>query len=176
MKENLVILINEDKIERKLGELAETISADYRGKTPVLIGILSGAFIFMADLARRLTIPIRFEFLKVSSYGKRATSSQKVRIVSLINEKIEGEDLLIVEDIVDTGFTTSRLLSFLRKKKPHSIKICSFLDKRARRKQPVKIDYVGFEVPNKFLVGYGLDYQERYRSLPYIAYLKQIKK
>ncbi len=176
MKETLVTLIDEERIKWKVEKLARIISFEYRKKTPVLIGVLNGASIFMADLSRKLTMPIRVEFIKVSSYGKGTTSSQKSKIVSLAEGKIKGEDLVIVEDIVDTGATTRKLVSFLKELKPRSIKICSLLDKKDCRKIPINIDYVGFEVPDKFLVGYGLDYRQCYRNLPYIAYMRKARK
>jgi hypoxanthine phosphoribosyltransferase len=166
------ILIHRKKIQQKVAGLASRISADYKHKDPILIGVLNGAFIFMADLIRHIAIPVRIDFIKVSSYGPATASSGKVRVLLDIARPIKGKDVLIVEDIVDTGLTISHIRRMLLRQKPRSIKICTLLNKPSRRKVAVKIDYRGFRIPDRFVVGYGLDFNENYRSLPDIRYLE----
>ncbi|MEO0130363.1 MAG: hypoxanthine phosphoribosyltransferase [candidate division WOR-3 bacterium] len=165
-------LIDEEDIKKKVKELAERISQDYYNKDLVLIGILKGAFVFLADLMRNLTIPCKCDFIKVSSYGKGTESSGIVKIVADIFMTIQDKDILLVEDIVDTGLTLKYLIDYLSLKKPKTIKICALLDKPERHKIEVPIDYLGFTIPNKFVVGYGIDYDEKFRYLPYIGYIK----
>jgi hypoxanthine phosphoribosyltransferase len=141
------------------------------GKDIVLVGVLKGAYAFYADLARAIRIPMRVDFLMVTSYGAQAKTSGRVKIVTELTEDIRGKDVLLVEDIVDSGLTAQYLLKTLAKKKPRSIKICTLLSKPDRRTIDVVIDYVGFKIPNKYVVGYGLDYQQKYRNLPYLAVL-----
>jgi len=168
----LVSLISEQDIQKKVRELAVKISADYKDTTPLLVGVLKGAWVFMADLVRQITIPIRCDFLQISSYGQATESSGIVKIVNDLKCSIEGEHVILVEDIVDTGLTLKYIMDYLALRRPKSIKLCSLLDKPARHKIEFKVDYLGFEVPNKFVVGYGIDYQELYRNLPYIAYME----
>ncbi|MEO0092420.1 MAG: hypoxanthine phosphoribosyltransferase [candidate division WOR-3 bacterium] len=168
----IVPLISEKRLTQKVKKLAQQISKDYKNKTPLLVGVLKGAWVFMADLVRNITIPVNCDFLQVSSYGDATESSGVVKIVTDLKCAIENRDIILVEDIVDTGLTLKYITDYLSLKKPRSIKICSLLDKPARHKIRVKIDYLGFKVPNKFVVGYGIDYQELYRNLPYIAYVK----
>jgi hypoxanthine phosphoribosyltransferase len=168
----LKILISRDEIAKAVAKLAWEIKRDYQGKQPLLIGILKGSFVFMADLIRRLDLPLEVEFIKLSSYGSARESSGKVRVVQGLQTRIKGRDILVVEDIVDTGVTTSFLLDYLKKKKPASLKISALTDKPSRRKVPVSIDYLGFTVPNKFIVGYGIDCDEKFRNLPHIYALE----
>jgi len=166
------ILFNHDEIEATVRRLAAEIKDDYQARDPLLIGILKGSFMFMADLVRLLDFPLEVEFVRLSSYGRGRQSSGKVRVVKGLTSSIKGRDVLIIEDIVDTGLTTSFLLDYLRKKKPASLKLCTLTDKPSRRQTPVIIDYLGFTVPDKFLVGYGLDWDEKFRNLPDICYLE----
>ncbi len=164
-------LISEEEIKKRVKELADQISKDYAGKRPLLVGILKGAFIFLADLIRELSVDAEVDFLAVSSYGKATETSGEVKILKDLSESIEGKDVIIVEDIVDTGLTLRYLYDLLKTRKPASLKICVFLDKKERRQVEVPVDYVGFEVPDLFLVGYGLDFAEKYRQLKYIREL-----
>lgn len=168
----LKILISRDEIAKAVNRLAWEIKRDYQGKKPLLIGVLKGSFVFMADLIRRLDLPLEIEFIKLSSYGSARESSGKVKVVQGLQTPIKGRDVLVIEDIVDTGITTSFLLDYLRKKKPASLKLCALTDKPSRHKVPVSVDYLGFTVPDKFIVGYGLDLDERFRNLPDIYALE----
>jgi len=168
----LHILFSHDEIEATVAKLAAEIKDDYQARDPLLIGILKGSFMFMADLVRFLDFPLEVEFVRLSSYGRGRQSSGKVRVVKGLTSSVKGRDVLIIEDIVDTGLTTSFLLDYLRKKKPASLKLCTLTDKPSRRQTPVIIDYLGFTVPDKFLVGYGLDWDEKFRNLPDICYLE----
>ena len=165
------ILYTEDEIRARVQELGEKISKDY-GEV-LAIGILKGASIFYADLVRAIKIPVYFDFMRVSSYGENSVSSGKVNIVKDLETDIAGKDVLIVEDIIDTGITMSFLLKVLKERNPKSVKIAALLDKPERRVANVNIDYLGFNVPDEFLVGYGFDYSEKYRNLPYIGILKR---
>jgi len=162
------ILITEEEIKNKITELGKKISKDYKGKNLILVGVLRGAVIFMADLARKISIPMVFDFIAISSYGAETKSSGVVRILKDLDVNIKGKDVLIVEDIVDTGLTLDYLLRMLKSRKPASIKVCTFLTKTARRKVNIKVDYSGFDIPNKFVVGYGLDYAGKFRNVPYV--------
>ncbi len=164
-------LISEDEIKERVKSLAEQISRDYQGKRPLMVGILKGAFIFLADLIRELSIDVEVDFLAVSSYGKATETSGEVKILKDLSESIEGKDVIIVEDIVDTGLTLKYLYDLLKTRNPKSLRICVFLDKKERRVVKVPVHYVGFEVPDLFLVGYGLDFAEKYRQLKYIREL-----
>lgn len=166
------VVITAEEIARRVGELAEEISADYQGKDPLLVCVLKGAVVFLADLMRRLTVPVSVDFMAVSSYGQNTVTSGQVRIVKDLDVSLEGRHVLLVEDIVDTGLTLSYLCDLLLARDPASLRVCALLDKASRRRVKVPLDYVGFEVPNVFLVGYGLDYRERYRGLPYLARLE----
>jgi len=167
------VLITEEEIARRVRELGEEISRDYAGKELLVVGILKGAVIFMADLVRCLTIPVRLDFMAVSSYGASSESSGVVRILKDLEQNIEGLDVLIVEDIVDTGLTLNYLRENLLTRGPASLKICTLLDKPSRRKVDVQVDYNGFVIPDEFVVGYGLDYDGRYRHLRDILVLKR---
>jgi hypoxanthine phosphoribosyltransferase len=162
----LKILISCGEIAKAVDRLASQIKGDYQGKQPLLIGVLKGSFVFMADLIRQLDLPLELDFVRLSSYGAARESSGKVRVVQGVKTPIKGRDVLVVEDIVDTGITTSFLLDYLKKKKPASLKLCALTDKPSRRRVPVSIDYIGLSLPNKFVVGYGLDCDERFRNLP----------
>jgi len=162
----LKILISRDEVAKAVARLAHEINRDYQGKRPLLIGVLKGSFVFMADLIRHLDLPLELEFVKLSSYGSAKESSGKVKVVQGLQTPIEGRDILVVEDIVDTGITTSFLLDYLKKKKPASLKLCALTDKPSRHKVSVSIDYLGFTVPDKFIVGYGIDCDEKFRNLP----------
>lgn len=164
-------LISRAKIQKRVRQLAREIGKDYQNKKPVLVGVLKGAFIFLADLIRDLDMPAEFDFIAVSSYGTKKTSSGKVKLLKDISLDIKNRDVIIVEDIIDSGLSTSYIISYLKRKSPKSIRFCALLNKEERRKVPVKIDYCGFRVPNKFIVGYGLDYNEQYRNLPYVGYI-----
>lgn len=174
MKEDIKeILIDEASIRKRVKELGQEITEDYEGKELMLVGILKGAVIFMAELAQNIDIPVKMDFMAVSSYGQSSISTGEVRINKDLDYSVENKDLLIIEDIIDTGYTLSYLVDNLKKRGARSVKICTFLDKPERRKVDMKVDYMGFEVPDDFIVGYGLDYAEMYRNLPYVAALKE---
>lgn len=164
-------IVTQEEMRARIKELGKQITADYAGKDFVLVGVLKGAYAFYADLARAIRIPMRVDFLVVTSYGARAKTSGKVKIVTELTEDIKGRDVLLVEDIVDSGLTAQYLIKTLAKKKPRSVKVCTLLSKPERRTVNVALDYVGFKIPNKYVVGYGLDYQQKYRNLPYLAVL-----
>jgi hypoxanthine phosphoribosyltransferase len=166
------ILIGHQVILARVEELAREISADYAGKEPILIGILNGVIFFFADLVMRMTIPCKIDFIRVASYGSGTTSSGAVKFIKNVEIPVQGQDVLIVEDIVDTGLTLDKIVKSLKEKNAASTRICALIDKKERREQPVTIDYRGFEVEEGFLVGYGLDYDEHYRNLRDIHVLK----
>jgi hypoxanthine phosphoribosyltransferase len=161
------------EIEAAVGRLAAAITGDYRGKNPILLGILKGSFIFMADLVRRLDFPLEVDFVRLASYGKGQETSGKIKVVQGLRTPVGGRHVLMVEDIVDTGLTISFLQDYLKKKNPASLRLCALTDKPSRRRVPVAIDYLGFTVPDKFLVGYGLDCDEQFRHLPDICSLEE---
>ena len=165
------VLISASEIERRVGELGAAISRDYRDTEPLLIGVLRGVTVFMADLMRHISLPLAVDFMSISSY--EGTEGGAVRILKDLDTPLTDRDVLVVEDIVDTGMTLNTLLQELKLRQPASLKVCTLLDKRARRLVDVQIDYVGFEVPDEFVVGYGLDFQQKYRNLPFIASLKR---
>lgn len=165
------ILLPEEEIRARVAGLGAEISKDYAGKELLVVGILKGAMIFLADLVRSITVPTCFDFMAVSSYGSSTKSSGVVRILKDLDHSIEGRHVLIVEDIIDTGLTLNYLVDNLKSRGPASLKICTLLDKPSRREAPVEIHYNGFSIPDEFVVGYGLDYNERYRNLPYIMVL-----
>jgi len=168
----VIELISAGEIEERVAELASRISADYREEELVLVGVLKGAFVFLADLMRKLSVPCECSLIGVSSYESASTSSGRVKLTYDINSPIEGKSVLIVEDIVDTGLTLHFLKRNLSLRHPKEIKACALLDKPERRRAEVEVDYVGFTVPDRFVVGYGLDYSEKYRNLPYIGYIE----
>jgi len=167
------ILVPAEDLEHRVRELAADISRDYAGKDLVLIGVLKGAVFFLSDLMRHIEIPVEVDFMAVASYGSATKSSGVVRILKDLDAVIEGRDVLIVEDIVDSGLTLQYLLRNLAGRNPSSLEVCALLIKPERRKVDLKTRYVGFEIPNRFAIGYGLDYDERYRNLPYVAALKE---
>lgn len=162
-------LLSEEEVDKKIKELGEQISKDYEGKEVHLVCVLKGGSFFMCELAKRITVPVSLDFMSVSSYGSGTSSSGTVKIVKDLDESIEGKDVLVVEDIIDSGRTLSYLLELLKDRKPNSLKLCTLLDKPERRVVDVNIDYTAFCVPDKFVVGYGLDYDQKYRNLPYIG-------
>ena len=166
------ILISEADLQKRVAELGAQISADYAGKAPLLVSVLRGSFIFMADLTRHIQPFCQVDFMAVSSYGSGTSSSGQVNIVKDLTDSIEGQDLIVVEDILDSGNTLSYLFQLLEARNPASLRLCTLLDKPSRRTKPITADYVGFTVPDEFVVGYGLDYNELYRNLPYIGVLK----
>lgn len=169
---NLETLISTEQIQRRIAELGAEIARDYEGKNPLLIGVLKGACIFISDLLRAIDLKLGIEFMAISSYGASTRTSGEVRIVKDLDVPIEGRDILVVEDIVDTGLTLSYLLANLESRGATSVKLVALLDKHERREREVEIDYLGFPIPDSFVVGYGLDFAERYRNLPFIAVLK----
>lgn len=166
------ILISAQQMQVRVAELGAQISRDYEGKNPVLVGVLVGAAVFTADLLRAITVPCFIDFVAISSYGKETRSSGVVRILKDLDESVESRHVLIIEDIVDTGLTLNYLLDMMRHRNVASVKVCSMLDKPSRRLTNVQVDYVGFEVPDEFVVGYGLDFAQRYRNLPYVGVLR----
>ena len=165
------ILFNRDEIKQTVARLADEIRQDYQGKQPLLIGILKGSFVFLADLIRQLDMPLDVDFVKLSSYGAHKETSGKVTMVQGLKTPIKGRDVIVVEDIVDTGITLTYLLAYLQKRKPVSLKLCALTDKPSRRQVPVTINYLGFTVPDKFIVGYGIDWGEKFRYLPDICFI-----
>jgi len=163
------VLIDEERIINRVKELGIQITSDYKSKDLIVIGILKGAVLFMADLIKKIDLPLSIDFMAVSSYGKSTQSSGIVRIQKDLDEEIEGKDVLIVEDIVDTGLTLKFLADNILSRNPKSLKVCCLLDKPSRRKVVVKVDYIGFDIPDEFVVGYGLDYAQKYRNKPFIG-------
>jgi len=166
------VLLSSDELAKRIEEMGAEITADYAGKEILMIGVLRGAVLFMADLARAIKVPVAIDFMAVSSYGAGTNSSGVVRILKDLDEDVEGKHVLVVEDIIDSGLTLNYLLDNVKSRKPASIKLCTLLNKPERRKVNVNIDYNGFNVPDYFVVGYGLDYAEKYRNLPFIGILK----
>ena len=164
-------IVTQEEMRARIKELGKQIATDYAGKDFVLVGVLKGAYAFYADLARAIRIPLRVDFLIVTSYGSQSKTSGKVKVVTELTEDIRGKDVLLVEDIVDSGLTVQYLIKTLAKHKPRSIKVCTLLSKPERRTINVQLDYVGFKIPDKYVIGYGLDYQQKYRNLPYLAVL-----
>ena len=169
MSEKIKVLLSEEEVTKRTRELGEIISRDYEGKQVHLVCVLKGGVFFTCELAKRLTVPVSFDFMSVSSYGDDTKSSGVVKIVKDLDESIEGKDVLVVEDIIDSGRTLSYLLENLKSRKPKSLKLCTLLDKPDRRVTEVNVDYTGFSIPDEFVVGYGLDYAQKYRNLPYIG-------
>ena len=165
------ILFTKREIEQQVARLAQEISRDYQGKYPLLLGILKGSFVFMADIVRLLEIPVEIDFVRLSSYGSSRVSSTKIKVVQGLRTPVKGMDVLVIEDIVDTGLTMGYFLDYLRKKRPSSLKLCALFDKPSRRIIPVPIDYLGLTIPNRFVVGYGLDHNERFRNLPDLYFM-----
>ena len=172
LKDIKSIMISEEEIAKKVKELGRQLTEEYKGKELLIVGILKGCIMFLSDLARAIDLPLTMDFMVVSSYGTTTKSSGVVRIIKDLEREIEGKDVLIVEDIVDTGLTLSYLVENFKSRNPKSVRICSLLDKPDRRKAQVDIEYVGFKIPDEFVVGYGLDYGENYRNLPFVCVLK----
>ena len=172
MAETVRVLVEEEEVDKRIRDLGEQISKDYEGKEVHLICVLKGGVFFMCELAKRITVPVSMDFMSVSSYGDGTASSGVVKIAKDLDETLEGKDVLIVEDIIDSGRTLSYLIEILKKRGPKSLRLCTLLDKPERRVKDVKVDYVGFNIPDEFVVGYGLDYAQLYRNLPYIGVLK----
>ena len=175
MAEKVKVLVPEEDVAKRIKELGEQISKDYAGKQVHLICVLKGGVFFMCELAKRITVPVSMDFMSVSSYGDGTASSGVVKIAKDLDESLEGKDVLIVEDIIDSGRTLSYLIQILEKRGPKSLKLCTLLDKPERRVKPVTVDYVGFNIPDEFVVGYGLDYAQKYRNLPYIGVVEGVE-
>ncbi|MCG3112843.1 MAG: hypoxanthine phosphoribosyltransferase [Candidatus Manganitrophus sp.] len=168
-------MITQEEMRKRIQELGLRIAQDYQEKDLLMIGVLKGAFVFFSDLARAVPLPLHVDFLVVSSYGEKKKSSGAVKVISDTTQNLKGKDVLVVEDIVDSGLTLTFLKKKLMARKPNSLRFCTLLDKPQRRKTEVTIDYVGFTIPNKYVVGYGLDYENKYRNLPYIAVLENVQ-
>jgi hypoxanthine phosphoribosyltransferase len=166
------VLISDDEIQAMVRKLGDQITEDYRGRSPLLIGVLKGAFVIMADLSRHIRLPVEFDFMAVASYGAATKTSGVVRILKDLDHDIEGRDVLLIEDIVDSGLTLNYLLKNLRGRRPATLEVCALLQKEGIQQVPINVRYKGFEIPPEFVVGYGLDFAERFRNLPYIATLK----
>lgn len=166
------VFFTEEQLKQRVKELGEQITRDYAGKSPLIVSVLRGSYVFMADLTRAIDLPVSVDFMAVSSYGAGTSSSGQVQILKDLSDRIDGKDLIVVEDILDSGNTLYYLLDVLRARRPASIKLCALLDKPSRRIKPIQADYCGFTIPDAFIVGYGLDFAEKYRNLPYIGVLK----
>jgi hypoxanthine phosphoribosyltransferase len=166
------VLLSEEQIRARVGELGQQLATDYAGRFPVLVSVLKGSFVFLSDLVRSMPVPLSVDLMELSSYGASTESSGQVRILKDLSGPITGRDVIVVEDIIDTGLTLNYLLKYLRDRSPSSVTICCLLDKPARRLADIQIDYRGFTIPDRFVIGYGLDYDERYRNLPYIGVLR----
>lgn len=169
MKEQVRIMLSEEKVNARIAELAKQISEDYAGRAVHLVCILKGSIFFTCELAKRITVPVTLDFMSVSSYGDDTKSSGVVKMVKDLDEPLQGKDVIVIEDIIDSGRTLSYLLENLSNRNPASLRLCTLLDKPERRVTEVKVDYTGFEIPDEFVVGYGLDYAQKYRNLPYIG-------
>lgn len=170
----LKVLIDEQKLQARVDEIAKQICEEYKNKEIILICILKGSIFFTVDLARKINEDVRIEFIRVSSYGEGTESTGEIKMKLDLKDSIQGKDVIVVEDIIDTGRTLSYLMEYLKMKKPNSIKLCALLDKPERRVKEVKVNYTGFQIPDKFVVGYGLDWDEKYRNLPYIGYIENV--
>lgn len=173
MAENIKVLISEEEIDARIKQLGEEISKAYAGKEIHLICILKGGAFFMTELSKHITVPVSIDFMSVSSYGDATVSSGRVKIVKDLDESIQGRDVIVVEDIIDSGRTLSYLMDLLKNRLPASIKICTLLDKPERREVEVEVEYSGFQIPDEFVVGYGLDYMQKYRNLPFVGVVEQ---
>lgn len=169
MEDKIRVLLAEEEVDKRIEEIGAQISRDYAGKSVHLICVLKGGVFFTCELAKRITVPVSLDFMSVSSYGAGTKSSGVVKIIKDLDEPLDGKDVLIVEDIIDSGRTLSYLIELLHKRNPNSVRLCTLLDKPERRVADVKVDYVGFNIPDEFVVGYGLDYNQKYRNLPYIG-------
>lgn len=169
MAERIRVLLSEEEVDRRIQEIGEQISKDYAGRTVHLVCVLKGGSFFMCELAKRISVPVSLDFMSVSSYGSSTKSSGVVKIVKDLDEPLKDKEVIVVEDVVDSGRTLSYLLEMLRDRGPRSLRLCTLLDKPDRRVVDVEVDYTGFQIPDKFVVGYGLDYDQKYRNLPYIG-------
>ena len=169
MAEKIKVLLSEEEVDSKIKEIGEQISKDYEGRQVHLVCVLKGGSFFMCELAKRITVPVSLDFMSVSSYGSDTKSSGVVRIVKDLDEPLKGKDVIVIEDIVDSGHTLSYLLEMLKNREPASLRLCTLLDKPERRVADMHVDYTGFQIPDEFVVGYGLDYDQKYRNLPYIG-------
>ena len=175
MAETIRVMISEEDVDKRIEEMGRQISEDYAGKQVHLICILKGSVFFMCELAKRITVPVSMDFMSVSSYGDGTKSSGIVKIAKDLDETLEGKEVLVIEDIIDSGRTLYYLMEVLQKRNPKSLKLCTLLDKPDRRVTDVKVDYVGFAIPDEFVVGYGLDYAQKYRNLPYIGVVEGVE-
>jgi hypoxanthine phosphoribosyltransferase len=166
------VLLAADALQARVAELGRQLSADYAGRDPVLVSVLKGSIVFLADLIRGMEIPLSLDLMEVSSYGAGTETSGQVRILKDLSRSIEGREVIVVEDIIDTGLTLNYLLRYLGERNPATLRVCCLLDKPARRLAEIEIDYRGFTIPDRFVIGYGLDYDERYRNLPYVGVLR----
>ncbi len=173
MADKISVMISEEEIQKRVKEMAAQIDKDYAGEDVLLVCILKGSIFFTTELAKNLTVPVTFDFMSVSSYGEGTVSSGRVKIIKDLDDSIEGKNVIVVEDIVDSGRTLSHLLALLKVRNPKSIKLCTLLDKPDRREVPVDVEYTGFKIPDAFVIGYGLDYMQKYRNLPYVGVLEQ---
>lgn len=174
MLEKIKVLIDEEKLNKRIIELAEEISRDYKNEELVLICILKGAAYFAVDLSKKITDNVVIlDFMKVNSYGNEKESTGKINFTLDLNINIENKNVIIVEDIIDSGYTLNYLFDYLKRKNPKDLKMCVLLDKEERRKKDIKVDYIGFKIENKFVIGYGMDYEDKYRNLPYIGYIEE---
>ncbi|MBR1675885.1 MAG: hypoxanthine phosphoribosyltransferase [Clostridia bacterium] len=167
------VLLSEEQLDKRIAEMAVQIDRDYEGKKPLMVAILKGSIMFFTDLIRKMKINLEIDFMAISSYGHGVKSSGEVKMIKDLDRKVEGKDIIIVEDIIDSGYTMKYLKNMLEARKPNSIKICTLLDKPSRRETDVQVDYRGFEVENEFVVGYGLDYAGLYRNIPFVGILKR---
>ena len=174
MVEKIRVLLTEETVDARIREIGEQISRDYAGRQVHLVCVLKGGSFFMCELAKRITVPVSMDFMSVSSYGSATKSSGVVRIVKDLDEPLKDRDVIIIEDIVDSGRTLSYLIEMLRDRHPRSLSLCTLLDKPDRRVVPVQVDYTGFQIPDEFVVGYGLDYDQKYRNLPYIGIVELV--
>lgn len=172
MAERIKVLLAEEEVDRRIQELGDQISSDYAGKQVHLVCVLKGGSFFMCELAKRITIPVSLDFMSVSSYGRGTESSGAIKIIKDLDEPLKDKNVIVVEDIIDSGRTLSRLLELFKNRNPESLRLCTLLDKPERRVVDVKVDYTGFCIPDQFIVGYGLDYDQRYRNLPYIGVIE----
>ena len=170
--DDIKVLIDEEKLQKRVDEIADQIQKEYKGREIILICILKGSIFFTVDLARRIKGDVKIEFIRVSSYNDGTESSGEIKMKLDLKDSIQGKDVIVIEDIIDTGRTLSYLIEYLKMKKPNSVKLCALLDKPERRVIDVKVDYTGFQIPDKFVIGYGLDYDEKYRNLPYVGYIE----
>lgn len=173
MEDKISVLISKEDVEKRIQEMAAQISKEYEGESIHLVCILRGSIFFTCELAKYITVPVTIDFMSVSSYGNETVSSGRIKILKDLDDPIQGKNVLVVEDIIDSGRTLAHLLGFLKVREPKSLKLCTLLDKPDRREVPVEVDYVGMQIPDLFVVGYGLDYAQKYRNLPYIGVIEQ---